>query len=273
MAVEGGNGNMRKNALSIANTVLLAVFIFSAPGLAEDFQRNIGVVSRSQGSSADFQRTYTIVPGSQIRIWTISGNIKVQGYDGQNVVVEGFTVGRDRDSVEILDTSGPNRVDLGVRYAKNCGCDASVDFQVRVPRAISYNFDRVLSVSGNVSLADVTGRVKAESTSGDVMVKNVSGIVSASTTSGSVDVYISKIEGSGNMRFSSTSGSVRVKAPANLDAIVDMSTISGSLTTDFPINVLERRYGPGRSAHGQLGAGTCSIRITSVSGRVSLTKG
>jgi len=264
---------MRKNALSLAITVLLAGFIFSAPGPAAGFKRAGAGASRRQGSSADFQRTYTIAPGSQIRIWTLSGNITVQGYDGQNVVVEGFAVGRDRDRVEILDTSGPNRIDLGVRYAKDCRCDASVNFQVRVPRAIDYNFDRVLSVSGDVSLADVTGRVKAESTSGDVVVKNVSGIVSASTTSGSVDVYISKIEGSGNMRFSSTSGSVRVKAPANLDAVVDMSTISGSLTTDFPINVQERRYGAGRSAHGQLGAGACSIRITSVSGRVSLTKG
>jgi hypothetical protein len=264
---------MRKSTLILANTVLLAGFIFSSAGLAADFQRTVGVVSRSQRSSADFQRTYTIAPGSQIRIWTISGDIKVQGYDGQNIVVEGFTVGRDRDRVEILDMSGPNRIDLGVRYPKNCGCDASVDFQVRVPRAISYDFDRAQSVSGDVSLTDVTGNVKAQSTSGDVMVRNVSGIVSASTTSGSVDVYISKIEGSGNMRFSSTSGSVRVKAPANLDAVVDMSTISGSLTTDFPINVIERRYGVGRSARGQLGAGTCRISITSVSGRVSLTKG
>ena len=264
---------MRKNTLSLVISVLFAGFAASAPAPASEFQKTGGIVAPSQGSSADFQRTYTIAPGSQIRIWTISGDVKIQGHDGQDVIVEGFTVGRDRDRVEILDTSGPNRIDLGVRYARDCRCDASVDFQVRVPRAISYSFDRVLSVSGDVSLINVTGSVKAESTSGDVIIKNVSGIVSASTTSGSVDVAIGRIEGSGNMRFSSTSGSVRVVAPANLDAVVDMSTISGSLKTDFPINVQERRYGPGRSARGQLGAGTCSIRITSVSGRVSLTKG
>ena len=265
---------MRKIVLNHCKHCAFVCLYLQRPGTwPQPFNRPLGVFRAARRSAAHFQRTYTIAPGSQIRIWTISGDVKVQGYDGQDVVVEGFTVGRDRERVEILDTSGPNRIDLGVRYAKNCGCDASVDFQVRVPRAISYNFDRVLSVSGDVSLADVTGSVKAESTSGDVLIRNVSGIVSASTTSGSVDVYISKIEGSGNMRFSSTSGSVRVKAPANLDAVVDMSTISGALTTDFPINVLERRYGPGRSAHGQLGAGTCSIRITSVSGRVSLTKG
>jgi len=264
---------MGRITLNLVVSLLLSGFASDSQTPAAEFQKTGRVVAANQGSSADFQRTYTIAPGSQIRIWTISGDVVIQGYDGQDIVVTGFTVGRDRDRVQILDTSGPDRIDLGVRYARDCRCDASVNFKVRVPRTVSYSYDRVLSVSGDVSLTDVTGQIKAESTSGDVMIKNVSGVVSATTTSGSVDVSIGRIEGSGSMRFSSTSGSVRVIAPADLDAMVDMSTISGTLKTDFAISVQERRYGPGQSARGRLGAGTSSIRITSVSGKVSLTKG
>jgi hypothetical protein len=65
---------------------------------------------------------------------------------------------------------------------------------------------------------------------------------------------------------------VNVTAPADLDADVEMSTISGSLKTDFPVEVIEKRYGPGRSARGRLGAGSHNLRITAVSGRVSLVK-
>jgi DUF4097 and DUF4098 domain-containing protein YvlB len=74
------------------------------------------------------------------------------------------------------------------------------------------------------------------------------------------------------MRFTSISGNVSVKAPDNLDALIEMSTLSGTLSTDFPLEVQERRYGPGRSARGRLGTGAISIRITTVSGRVSLMK-
>ncbi len=75
------------------------------------------------------------------------------------------------------------------------------------------------------------------------------------------------------MRFSSVSGNVNVIAPANLDAPVDMQSISGSLKTNFNnVEVQEQRYGPGRKAFGRTGpAGKYSLRIDSVSGRVSLT--
>ncbi|MGD0307706.1 MAG: DUF4097 family beta strand repeat-containing protein [Acidobacteriota bacterium] len=246
---------MNRNAPRILLLALSAALLFGVTGVAQDFQR-----------------TYKIAPEGSIRIATISGDVRVQGYDGSEVVAEGFRVGRDRERVEILDRSGTDHVDLGVHYQPGNG-DASINFVVKVPRSVSYNFADIRSVSGSVHLSDVTGHVSARSVSGSVEIKNVTGIVSADSTSGNVDVVLRQIEGTGDMRFSSISGSVAVKAPANLNAYVSMSTLSGTLTTDFPIDIQERRYAPGRSARGRLGTGACSIRITSVSGRVSLTKG
>lgn len=263
---------MRQNALGIAVAALLTGLIFGAAGLAQDFQKN-----------------YTIAPDGTIRIRSVSGDVRVLGYDGRDVMVQGFKVGRDRDRVEIVDRSSENRIDLDVRYPERGNCDASVNFQVRVPRGVSYNFDNIRSMSGGVQLGDVTGHVMAESisgsvgvsnvsgvvnawsVSGNVNVSNVSGIVSAWSTSGNVDVDLRRVEGSGDLKFSSTSGNVSVRAPANLDASVLMSTLSGTLRTDFPLEIQQRRYSPGQSARGRLGAGTNSVRITSTSGRVSLT--
>jgi DUF4097 and DUF4098 domain-containing protein YvlB len=105
---------------------------------------------------------------------------------------------------------------------------------------------------------------------GNVEVKDVRGFVIAASNSGNVTVAISRVQGPGKMKFESTSGNVEVSAPANLDALIDMQSISGTLRTDFPIDVQERRYGPGRWAGGKLGSGMQSLRIRSVSGRVSL---
>lgn len=249
-----------------------------------------GLMCGVAGMAQDLQKSYSLTPDGVIRIRSISGEIRVQGYDGNKVEVEGLRVGRDRDRVEIVDRSTENRIDLDVHYVENCNCDASVNFRVRVPRAVNYNFDYIRSISGNVYLTDVSGRVKAESisglvqlqniggtvsassTSGNVTVQNVSGMVSATSTSGNVDVYLKQIEGPGDMEFRSISGSVHVKVPSTLDANVTMSTLSGRLTTDFDIEVQQRRYAPGYSARGRLGSGAHNIRITSVSGRVSLIK-
>lgn len=244
---------MRKVLLNAGISVLVLVIAGAGAVLAQDFQK-----------------TYVIGAGGYIRIGNVSGNVKVAGYTGESIIVAAFKQGRDRDLVKIEDQSGPDRVDLTVRYPEHGNCDASVNFEVRVPQTVQYNFDRISSVSGDVEMHTVTGRVRAESVSGNVDVVDVAGIVSASSVSGNVNASMSRVVGTGDMKFSSVSGNVTVKAPANLDADVEMSSVSGSLKTDFPIEVQEPRYGPGRSARGRLGAGGSSLRVTTVSGRVLL---
>ena len=223
-------------------------------------------------AAQDFQRTYAISAGGHIRIGNISGDVKVTGYDGDSIIVNAYKSGPDRDRVQIEDTSGSDRLELRVRYPEFGGANASINFEVKAPRSVDYNFDRLGSVSGSVTVTGIRGRLRAESVSGNVDIRDVAGLVSAQAVSGNVNVEIARLEGAGDMKFSSVSGNVSVRAPANLDAAIEMSTISGSLRTDFPIEVQERRYGPGRSARGRLGTGAYSLRITTVSGRVSLTR-
>jgi hypothetical protein len=245
---------MRRNILALSLVGLL--FAVLAAGVA---------------SAQDYQRSYTLAARGSIRVSNVSGDVKVIGYGGTSIEVAGFKEGPDRDLVQIEDNSDGNHIDLRVRYPESHNCNASVNFELRVPQNVEYNYERLSSVSGSVVVDNVTGKLRAESVSGDVDIQNVTGVVSASAVSGNVDVQINDLKGAGDMKFSSVSGSVNVKAPLSLDADIEMSSISGSLKTNFPIEVQEQRYGPGRSARGRLGSGSHGLRITTVSGRVSLT--
>ncbi len=229
-------------------------------------------LAAATGLAQDFHKVYPIGAGGRVSIRNISGDVQIQGYNGEGVVVDGYKVGRDRDLVTIDDTSGADSIDLHVRYPEHSHSNASVNFSVKVPQSVEYNFDMISSVSGNISVLGVKGRMRAKSVSGNVEVKGISGLVTAESISGDVDVDINTVSGTGEMKFSSISGDVSVRAPKDLNADVEMSTISGSLRTDFPIEIHEPRYGPGRSARGRLGNGSNNIRINSVSGRVSLIR-
>ncbi len=226
----------------------------------------------ASATAQDFQKSYTLNSGGQIKIGNISGDIIMTGYDGNAILVTATKEGQDRDKIDVEDLSSGNRVDVRVRYPKNCNCNASINFKVQVPRSLSYDFEGISSVSGEVEIQGVTGSVHASSVSGQVRVKDVSGSVNATSVSGSVEVEIQKLSGNNDMKFSSVSGSVNVRLPGNIDADVDMSTMSGSLKTDFPLEVQKEKYGPRNSAKGRLGDGSRRLRMSSVSGSLTLSR-
>jgi len=229
-----------------------------------------GLMLAASASAQDFQKSYRLGAGSDVRIGNISGNLTITGYDGDSVVVTAIKDGPDRDKVEIEDRSTADRVDVGVRYPDHCNCRVDVRFDVKVPRSISFDFRHISSVSGDVEVSGVTGKLHASSVSGSVRVKDVTGAVNASAVSGNVEVSIDRLEGTDSMKFSSVSGNVDVTLPSSLDADIQMSSLSGTLKTDFPIEVKERRYGPGRSAQGRVGNGSRALNVSTVSGSVSL---
>lgn len=248
------------------------------------------VAGASAASAQEFQKSYRVGPNASISVSNVSGAVNVSGYDGDAVTVSAYKEGQDRERVEIVDESAGNNVRLSVEYPRNCNCDASVRFEVRVPRSVGYDFAKISTASGDISLKNVQGRVRARTASGEVLLEGVSGeidastasgnvsvreaagTVSASSASGDVDVEIARLEGNGNMKFTTASGDVSVRMPSSLDAEVHMSSVSGAVKTSFPIQVHERQYGGGSYAEGRLGGGARTLRITSASGNVSLTQ-
>ena len=244
----------------------------------------------SVGAAAqDFQKSYNLGEGGTVAIANVSGDINLTGYEGSAVVVSAYKEGRDRDAVEVEDTSTQGHISLRVKYPNNCrNCEASIRFEVRVPRSANLVFEKISTASGNVKAEGFTGRVhlstasgdvtlrgvggeiKASSASGTVRVAEATGTVNASTASGNVEVELTRLEGSGDMRFTSASGDVHVRMPTNIDARVSLSTASGDIETNFPLEVKRDQYGSGSRAQGQLGSGARNLKITSASGNVSL---
>jgi hypothetical protein len=223
-------------------------------------------------SAKDFKKNYILPPGGQIIIENILGDVIVKGYKGNDIEAVARKKGADRNLVEIQDSSFGNRIEIHIRPTQFQPIDANVELEIRVPNSIEYNFTRLSSFGGNVEVSDVVGRLRAESVRGNVELSDVRGLVSASSFSGNVKIEIGKAQDGNNMRFSSISGNIDISAPSNLDALIEMSSASGTLKTDFPLEIQESRYGPGRSARGRLGTGRQILHVRSVTGRVSLNQ-
>jgi hypothetical protein len=163
--------------------------------------------------------------------------------------------------------------------------DVKVRFTVRVPAGVRLSAG---TVNGEMSVRDVSSDVRASTVNGRVEVQNVGGEVRANTVNGSVDVTTSKgpvdastvngsvnvrmtsLAGDDDMRFHTVNGDVTVEMPSSLDAKVSLSTLHGSISSDYPVQ-LSGRFGP-RRASGTIGRGGREIDMETVNGSIELRK-
>ncbi len=129
---------------------------------------------------------------------------------------------------------------------------------------------RATTVNGRVEVVNVGGEVRASTVNGAVDVSTRNGPVNASTVNGDIDVKMSSLARDGEMKFNTVNGSIRVEMPGSVDANVEMETMRGSITSDYPVQ-LSGKFGP-RKASGTIGRGGRRIELETLNGSVELRK-
>ena len=250
-----------------------------------------------------------IAAGNTVKIRNLAGAINVERSGSGQVEVTGVKHYNRGDAADVRFEVVPEGGDVticAIWFEGSCGDDGqksgrrrgddenrnndvSVTFTVKLPAGVKLDASGVSanvnvrgatagvsanSVSGDVVLADVAGDIRLNSVSGDVRVSGATtGSIHANSVSGDVEIAIDQLSGSGDFDFSTVSGDVVITFPANLDATLEMSTVSGELTSDFPLttNGGDRRR---RNIEARIGSGGGrTLKFNSVSGNVTLRRG
>ncbi|OGD14823.1 MAG: hypothetical protein A2V76_02950 [Candidatus Aminicenantes bacterium RBG_16_63_14] len=127
------------------------------------------------------------------------------------------------------------------------------------------------AVSGNIKATQVKGSVEVEAVSGDIDLRDVSEAmtVNAKSISGNI-TYAGKIKAGGRYELKAHSGDVRMTIPADSAFDFEANTFSGSIDSDFEIQVVGK-ISP-REIHGTVGKGGATVKLKSFSGNVDLRK-
>jgi hypothetical protein len=129
---------------------------------------------------------------------------------------------------------------------------------------------RIASGNGRIDVSGVQGPVTASSGNGDVSVTTTSGPDNASSGNGRIRVEMDKLPGKEDITLSTGNGRIELIAPADFSADVDATTGNGSVTTDFPIQLIGR-LSPHR-LRGTIGDGARRLRMSSGNGALEIRK-
>ncbi|MEU3446219.1 DUF4097 family beta strand repeat-containing protein [Streptomyces thermolilacinus] len=148
----------------------------------------------------------------------------------------------------------------------------------------------VSGVSGDVTLVGLSGRVRAETVSGDVEAQAVTGelrfqsvsggltvvdgsgaSVRADSVSGDVVVDVDPADDPTDIQVATVSGEVAIRLPHRTDASVEANTTSGAVASAFDGLRVDGLWGTKRIS-GTLGAGTGTLKATTVTGAIALLR-
>lgn len=203
-----------------------------------------------------------VSPGMKISIRTPQSDIVVQGWDNSTLQARAFLKKTDRElPVRFKEDPGsPGIIQVALDPDSGSG-DAKLE--VKVPRAA---LDSVESTSGDLTLRNLGGGVKAKTGSGDISAEGV-GDLAASTGSGDVDVKeavgtVSIVTGSGDVGIhGALSAEVKTKSGdvnlTNLKGNATVQVTSGDITVN------------GVGADLSLGASSGDITVENVRGGVN----
>jgi DUF4097 and DUF4098 domain-containing protein YvlB len=176
--------------------------------------------------------TYRVGPDGSLDLTNISGDVHVTAGSGTEIKIEAVKRVRHRDAdeakellnrlrVEMNNVGG--RVEVRAVYPRSNGrVSASVDFVITVPASAAV---AVKTISGDITVANVRGELRADTVSGNVDLTGTPNVAMAKTVSGNVTAK--DIGSATALMLASVSGNI-ITSALKVRAL-DASTVSGDL--------------------------------------------
>lgn len=189
-----------------------------------------------------------------LAIYNINGAIKVEGYDGDKVMLEidkrisaktqevldqgkqEFRLEIDQEADSIIAyianpfDSRPNRQRRNWDGPK-IHYNFELDFTVKVPYSLNLHISTVNG--GDINVNNVTGSLGVHNVNGAIRIVNAKGPANVRTINGNVDVnYVTLPPGESD--FKTLNGDIKITYPSALSVDCQFKTFNGDFYTDFP---------------------------------------
>ena len=222
----------------------------------------------------EWSRSYPLEAGGEIRIVNTNGKIEIEGTDGSTVEVKAEKIARgatDAAAHELLprivikEDIKPDRVSLETERMSGImiGAAFEVRYHVRAPKSAVVN---ITNTNGQVALAALTGKVKAQTTNGGVNGRNLTGGVDARSTNGGVTIDMASV-GPDSITLRTTNGGVTLTLPDSTKANLTASCTNGGINVSALDN-LEISEQSRRRLEGRLNGGGTSIEVRTTNGGI-----
>jgi hypothetical protein len=208
----------------------------------------IGIGALGQSGSTEQLTVPLSSPGKQytLKVHLVTGSIKVDGYDGKDIVINVTPRGGDEEEpktagngMKRLSTAGGYEVtakEADNTVTVNTGNpNKSLDLELKIPQDVKLQLGTVND--GEVIVNNVKGDMEVNNVNDKITLTGISGSVVANTVNGDVNVTFKQVNPQAPMAFSTLNGDVNVTLPADTKANLKLKSDNGDVFSDFDIDI------------------------------------
>jgi DUF4097 and DUF4098 domain-containing protein YvlB len=173
------------------------------------------------------------------------------------------------NDVQVAVEKRDQGIEFHTLYPQGNDSPVQVDYRLRVPRQI--HLDQLSTLRGDIVVHDIDGSMEAHNLHGDIAGVDVSGSVVAHALTGNIMMSLRSMPDRHlPLQLVTVNGNVDLVLPAQANANLDLSTVSGNVVSSFPFQVSST---PGDSTrHAQVGDGGVQVELKTVRGNIRVSQ-
>lgn len=251
---------LRRTAARLA-APLLVVLAIAIPAAASQFRD-------------EFHKTYPVAPSVNVSLSNINGSVRITAWDRNEVQLDAVKTANTQEKLnqaEIRVDASENRIHIQTHYPEhiNNNNPATVEYELHVPRMA--RLDKIDLVNGKLDIDGVKGAVSGASVNGSITGRGLTGDVELSTVNGGVSSELIDLGNARHVKLSSVNGHVELAMPKDANAHLTANTVSGSITSDFALNI--HKGWVGSDLDTTMGSGTTRVELSNVNGSIKIHGG
>ena len=219
----------------------------------------------------EINKGFTLPAKALVRVVAINGSVDIKAIDGDTASVEIERTARSRaemdcNKVVLRQVSG----NLFIRSEMVCENISSSQVDHRVLLSLPRNVDlSVIGVSGPVNVGEIEGTISISGNSGNINLAQSGRRSRISGNQGTTTIKLRKLY-AGGLELSGNSGPIKLYVGDELNAVVKVSGISGSVSSDLP----DVRFHKTAAAdyYALIGSGGPTIYVDGNSGSIQLVR-
>lgn len=230
----------------------------------------------------------------KIVINAVSPNIKILPAEDKEIIIDFYgsiTTNLGENSPKLIADIKNNILNISISYPKTFTLGlfdiSNIFLDIYIPAQFTKEINAA-SVSGDINIENFNGtkiqlkttsgnlganslkamEIQADSISGNINFEKVEGNLKISTVSGDVSAEVTLLED--DILIKTISGEAKLTLPSSSSFVFDLESISGDIKNNFDSKI---KSASERSMQGSSGNGENAIKITTVSGGITITKG